>query len=176
VYAQIDTLHVRVPAELSGFCRAGTESVRPASTPPAAPPAPGDDIPAATVYSHAYGSLEQPVRCVVRRAEDWAALWAAVRRNVHASPPAAAPAVDFGARMVLLAGMGTRPTTAYGIAISGVRRTEAGLVVSVVQSITGGCEVGMAETEPIHAVSIPRADAPVQFVESVRYGSDCEPR
>ncbi|MBW3571893.1 MAG: protease complex subunit PrcB family protein [Gemmatimonadetes bacterium] len=127
------------------------------------------------MYSHDFGSLEQPVRCVVRRAEDWAALWTAMRRNVHVSPPAPPPPVDFGARMVLLAGMGTRPTAGYGIAITGVRRTGAGVVVQVVQSTTGGCEVGMAETEPIHAVSIPRADAPVQFVENVRYGSHCEP-
>lgn len=174
VHARIDTAAVRVPPELTAFCRPGTASMRPAQAPAPAPAGgPGEDVPASTVYSNSFASLNQPVRCVVRRAEDWAVLWSAMRRHVHVSPPEPPPAVDFASRMVLVAGMGPRPTMGYGITISAVRRTDAGLVATVLQHTTGGCEVGMAETEPVHAVSIPREDTPIHFVEMARYSSDC---
>lgn len=173
VYAQVDTAAVRVPPELSAFCRPGTASMRPAAAPASLPAGPGEDVTASTVYANPLASLNQPVRCVVRRAQDWAALWSAMRRHIHASPPQPPPPVDFGARMVLMAGMGPRPTMGYGITISRVRRTQAGLVVTVVQHTTGGCEVGMAETEPVHAVSVPREDVAVHFVEMARYGGGC---
>lgn len=174
VYVQVDTAAVQVPAELAGFCRRGTASMRPAGAPPSAVAAPGEAVPVTPVYSYRFASLGQPVRCVVRRAEDWAALWSAARRYVRESPPLPPPAVDFGSRMVLVAGMGTQPDAGYGITISGVRRTGAGLAVTVLQFPAGGCEVPMAETEPLHAVSVPRDDAPVQFIEMARYGLDCE--
>jgi hypothetical protein len=176
VYAQIDTAGVQVPAELSAFCRPGTASLRPAGTPPAGLDAPGDDapgdtVPALDVYRDKVIYLGQPVRCVVRRAEDWSALWSAMLRPVSPAPPP--PEVDFRSRMVLVAAMGSQSTTGYGIGIVGMRRAAGGLVVTVLRYTPSGCEVGMAETEPVHAVSVPRTDAPVRFVETVSYGSDC---
>ncbi|HEX2079797.1 MAG TPA: protease complex subunit PrcB family protein [Longimicrobium sp.] len=169
VYAQIDTAGVQVPPELSAFCHPGTTSLRPAGLPPA--DAPGSTVPASDVYREKVVYLGRPVRCVVRRAEEWAALWSAMVRPVSPVPPL--PAVDFRSRMVLVAAMGTQPTTGYGIGIVGVRRTGAGIAATVLRYTPSGCEVGMAETEPAHAVSVPRTDAPVRFIEKVRYGSDC---
>lgn len=173
VYALIDTADVRVPPELSGFCRPGTASMRPAGAPVTAAAGPGEAVPVPTVYTHRFASLGQPVRCVVRRSEDWDTLWSAARRFIHESPPSAPPAIDFASSMVLVAGMGPQPDMGYGITISGVRRAEARLVVTVLQFTTGGCEVPMAETEPLHAVVVPRGDLPVQFLEMARYGSEC---
>lgn len=173
VYAQIDTAGVQVPPELSAFCRAGTTSMRAGAAPPVPAVALGEAVPVTTVYSHRFASMGPPVRCVVRRAEDWATLWSAARRYIRESPPSPPPAVGFGSSMVLVAGMGAQPDAGYGITITGVRRTEAALVVTVLQFTTGGCEVPMAETEPVHAVSVPRSDAPVRFIEKARYGSDC---
>ena len=173
VYALIDTAGVQMPAELAGFCRPGTKSMRPAGAPATTAAASGEAVPVTTVYTHRFASLGQPVRCVVRRREDWDTLWSAARRFIHESPPSDPPAVDFGSSMVLVAGMGPQRDMGYGITISAVRRAEARLVVTVVQFTTGGCEVPMAETEPLHAAVVPREEVPVQFVEMARYDSDC---
>ncbi|MBW3571891.1 MAG: protease complex subunit PrcB family protein [Gemmatimonadetes bacterium] len=173
VYAQIDTTGVQVPPGLAEFCGPGTASLRQAGAPPPGADDPGEPLSATDLYRQKSSGLDQPVRCVVRRPEDWAALWAAIRRRSRESPPTPPPAVDFHTRMVLVAGMGPRPSTGYGIGITEVRRTESGIVATVLRYTPGLCVLGMAVTEPVHAVSIPRADAPVQFIEKVSYGPDC---
>ncbi|HEX2079796.1 MAG TPA: protease complex subunit PrcB family protein [Longimicrobium sp.] len=170
VFAQMDTAGVQVPPELSAFCRPGTRSLRPAGAPPTALEA-GDSVPAQDVYREKLVYLGQPVRCVVRRHEEWAALWSAITRGVTLAPPV--PPVDFGTRMVLVAGMGPHPSTGYGIGITGVRRTENGIIATVLRYTPGLCPVGMGITEPLHAVGIPREETSVEFVERISYGPDC---
>lgn len=172
VYAQIDTIGVQVLAELAEFCRPGTASLQPAAAHPAGAD-PGEPLSATDLYREKNSGLDQPVRCAVRRAEEWAALWATIRRRHRESPPAPAPAVDFQTRMVLVAGMGARSSTGWGIGITDVRRTGSGLVATVLRYTPGRCVVGAGVTQPVHALSIPREDAPVRFVEKIRYGSDC---
>lgn len=173
VYAQIDTSGVQVPPELAEFCRPGTASFRPAGTHPPGAGDAGAPVSATDLYRQKSSGLDEPVRCVVRGAEDWATLWAVIRQRHRESPPTPPPAVDFQTRVVLVAGMGPRPSTGYGIGITEVRRTESGIVATVLRYTPGVCVLGMAVTEPVHAVSIPRADAPVQFIEKVSYGPDC---
>ncbi|HEV3048864.1 MAG TPA: protease complex subunit PrcB family protein [Longimicrobium sp.] len=174
VYAQVDTAGVQVPPELLAFCRPGTASLRPAGTHPPSAGDAGAPVSATDLYRQKNSGLDQPVRCVVRRAEDWAALWTAIRQRHLESPPTPPPAVNFEATMVLVAGMGARPSTGYGIGIVDVRRTESGIVATVLRYTPGrGCVAGAAFTEPVHALSIPREDTPIHFIEKVRYGRDC---
>ncbi|MBW3571892.1 MAG: protease complex subunit PrcB family protein [Gemmatimonadetes bacterium] len=171
MYAQIDTADVHLPVELSAFCRRGTTSMRQAGAPPAAGHQAGEPVPASTLYKDPHIYLGQPVRCVVRREEDWVTLWSAIKGAE--SPPPPLPPFDFDRGMLLVAGMGPRPTTGYSIEILEVRRTGAELVAVVVQHTPGGCEVGMGFTEPVHAVAVPHDDAPVAFIEKIRDGPSC---
>lgn len=171
VYANVDTAAVRIAPELSAFCRAGTASIRPAAAPPATAQQTMGLVPTSTLYKDSHVYLGQPVRCVVRRRDEWVALWAAMKGSESPAPPL--PPFDFATGMLLVAGMGPRPTTGYSIEVLEIRRTGAGLVASVVQHTPGGCEAGMGFTEPVHAVAVPRHEAPVQFIEKVRYGPDC---
>lgn len=173
VYAQVDTAGVQMPPELLEFCRPGTASLRPAGAPPAGAEDPGQPVSATDLYRQKNSGLDQPVRCVVRRQEDWAALWAAIRRRHRETPPAPPPAVDFRISTVLVAGMGSHSSTGYGIGIVDVRRTERGIVATVLRNTPGVCVAGPAFTEPVHALSIPRDDTPIQFIEKIRYGRDC---
>jgi hypothetical protein len=173
VYAEIDTSGVQVPPELSEFCRPGTASLRPAVTHPPGTGDAGAPVSATDLYRDKNSGLDQPVRCVVRRAEEWAALWAAIRQRHLESPPTPPPAVDFETSMVLVVAMGSQSSTGYGIGIINVRRTESGLVVTVLRYTPGRCRVGAAFTEPVHALSIPRDDIPIHFIEKVRYGRGC---
>lgn len=173
VYAQVDTAGVQVPPELLEFCRPGTASLRPAGAPPPGAGDAGQPVTATSLYRERNSGLDQPVRCVVRHAEEWAALWAAIRRRHRESPPAPPPAVDFESSMVLVAGMGARSSTGWGIGITGVRRTESGVTATVLRSTPGRCPVGAAFTQPVHVVSIPRTDTPIRFIEKVSFGRDC---
>lgn len=175
VYAQIDTAGVQVPPELAEFCRPGTASLHPAGAHPPGAGDPGEPLSSIDLYRQKDSGLDQPVRCVVRRPEDWPALWAVIRRRHRESPPAPPPAVDFQRRMVLVAGMGARSSTGWGIGITEVRRTDRGVVATVLRYTPGRCPVGAAFTQPVHAVSIPREDTPIQFIEKVSYGRDCLP-
>lgn len=155
VYVRIDTSGVRVPPELSEFCRPGTASLRPAGAHPPGAGDPGEPLSATDLYRQKDSGLDQPVRCVVRRAEDWAALWATIRRRCRESPPTPPPAVDFEASLVLVAGMGARSSTGWGIGIIDVRRTEKGITATVLRYTPGMCPVGAAFTQPVHALSSP---------------------
>ncbi|MFL5542199.1 MAG: protease complex subunit PrcB family protein [Longimicrobiaceae bacterium] len=117
-------------------------------------------------------AVGQPVRCAVRRPEEWAALWSDITRNYVSPQPL--PQVDFGTDMLLVAGMGIRTSTGYSIEIASVHATPGGLAATVVHHLPGnGCVAGMAETEPVHVVSVPRQDGPVRFIEKISYAPDC---
>ena len=172
VYAAPDTAGVQVPPDLSAFCRPGIAQLRPSSSPHPAADAAGSVVSVTTIFKDSKEGVGQPVRCVVRRPEEWTPLWAALTRTFVSSQPS--PPVEFGTRMVLVAGMGIRPSTGFSIGIESVHRTDDGLDATVVHYLPGGCEVGLAETEPVHVVAVPRHDGPVRFIEKIRYTpSDC---
>ena len=171
VYAQVDTGGVRVPPNLAAFCHAGLSALRPGG--PRAPFPAGSTVPTQTVYKEFGEAVGQPVRCVVRGQAEWAALWAEMTRTQPSPRPL--PQVDFGERMLLVAGMGIRPSTGFSIGIDEVRRAGDELAATVVHYLPGdGCTGGMAETEPLDVVSVPRQDGPVRFIEKISYAPDCD--
>lgn len=79
--------------------------------------------------------------------------------------PAGLPAVDWKKDMVLTATDGTRPTAGYGLAITGVQRVGADIVVRVRETRpAAGAILAQVITHPSDAVAVRRMEGPVQFV------------
>ncbi len=115
--------------------------------------------------------LDQPAREVVRDAAAWSALWPRIAGP--AGPPHAAPAVDFGREMVLVAAMGQRPTGGYSIEIASVTAAGGELVANVVEQRPGPrCGTTQALTAPVDVVAIPRSTRSVRW-EVRQVASDC---
>jgi len=69
----------------------------------------------------------QPRRVLARTADEWRALWAA-----HSGPELPEPPVDFETRMIAGVFAGERPTSGFGVRITGTHRDGSSLVVDVV--------------------------------------------
>jgi hypothetical protein len=77
------------------------------------------------------------------------------------------PEVDFSKEMVVIAALGEKPSSGYGIIIDGACEVD-GHVEVFVTSVDGGCG-GLqiaAVTAPADAVRIPQTDLPVVFRET----------
>jgi hypothetical protein len=114
---------------------------------------------AATAWS-GYTAAE---RRVIATDADWAAAWAQIFAG-H-TPTPARPHVDFSRDVVILAAMGTRPSTGFAVTIDEVRVHAGSFYVRVTERSPGrNCGVGHAITSPIHAVRAPREATSAQFV------------
>lgn len=83
------------------------------------------------------------------------------------------PAIDFATQMIVVATMGPQPTAGYAVKITGVRRTERGLVVLVTTSSPGpNCVVAQVRTFPTAVSRLRKTDRPLQF-EFTRRTRDC---
>jgi uncharacterized membrane protein len=98
-------------------------------------------------------------RAVARTAGEWRDLW-----HAHAGDEVPAPPVDFDTRMVAAVFAGERPTPGYDVAISGVRRDGASLVLLTSEhhppAATLAAQVIAA---PFHIATVPRFDGDVRF-------------
>jgi hypothetical protein len=106
----------------------------------------------------------EPIQLVLRTAVEWDSVWQAVNRNRVYPPASQVPSVDFTNEMVLLAGLGRQPTTAWNIRIDTVviRRDTMRVII---HSVAPQCVAGMMITYPWDAVRVPRTDLVVQFVK-----------
>lgn len=112
--------------------------------------------------------LDTPMRCIARTEEQLALLWSRAHRWV---PPPGTPPLDGG--MVVLASMGMRSSTGYGIGIDSVLVRADTALVFVMQRTPGShCTEGMLASSPTDAVRIPHAVA-VRFHETVDEDLPC---
>ena len=114
-------------------------------------------------YSLTYFSgLDEPQRTVVRDEVAWRAAWAAIWRRHSPVPPL--PLVDFEREMLVIAALGSRPTTGYGILVDSALAEGEGLLVQI-RTIAPGerCGTGGALTQPVDVARITRADGAVRF-------------
>jgi hypothetical protein len=117
------------------------------------------------LFAAQYTGLQEPQRAVLHTQQEWAQLWDRAHANLLPAPPA--PTVDFSQWMVVLAAMGSRNSGGYSIRIDGVYRQGSDLDVRVRQVSPGAaCFVTAALTAPATAVTVPRLDGQVHFVES----------
>lgn len=123
------------------------------------------------VYAGAYAGIRDERRLVIRDRAAWEAFWSELTANRVDAPPA--PEIDFATRMVLAATMGERRTGGYAIEIPRAARAGDRLWVDVVSTSPGPtCITTQALTAPAAAVTVPRSDAAVSFVERAE-ARDC---
>jgi hypothetical protein len=73
--------------------------------------------------------------------------------------------VDFARDVVILAAMGTRPSTGFSVTITEVRVHDGTFWVRVTEQSPGrNCVAGDAITSPVHAVRAPREATAAQFM------------
>jgi len=113
---------------------------------------------------HASSSFPDSARIVVRDAELWTKLWGQIWQDHSPIPPVAD--VDFSRDMLIVAGLGTRPSGGYAIQIDSVYRRPQNLEV-VLRKISpdANCIVTGALTHPIDIARVPRTNLPVHFRE-----------
>jgi hypothetical protein len=112
----------------------------------------------------AYSGIEDSLRVVIRDARQWATYWERV--HAHMIPAPAAPAVDFGREMVVLAALGARSSGGYGIRVDSAFDGSTYVEVVIRRSSPGKrCMVTAAFTQPVDLVRLPVRALPVRFRE-----------
>jgi hypothetical protein len=114
------------------------------------------------LFHSAFDGPSEGVRQVVRDSVEWRKAWVDARR---APTDSALPPVDFKKQMVVIAGMGSVPSTGYELFIDSVTTLEWGTLIYVRSTSPAGCSAGGLETQPVDIVRVPRTTLPVQFVE-----------
>ncbi len=109
-----------------------------------------------------HSGLASPLRAVARDSGSFRRLWAeAVRGDPSARPM---PRIEFEHNMVIVAAMGSRPSTGFGITIDSVVVRGPSMEVHVVLSSPGSlCIQGMALTSPVDIVEVPTSVRVVLF-------------
>ena len=142
---------------------AGTD-VPPASQSPATPSAADGPVAVESLASLHNSGIEDSTRQVVRTAAEWASVWERMHAPMGDVP--APPAVDFERSLVVVAGMGTRRSGGFGIAVDSAVRRGGALVVHVTSTAPGqGCMTTGALTQPVAAARVEATDAQVRFEE-----------
>jgi hypothetical protein len=114
------------------------------------------------LFHSAFDGPSEGVRQVVRDSVEWQKAWVDARR---APIDSALPPVDFKKQMVVIAGMGSVPSTGNELFIDSVTTLEWGTLIYVRSTSPAGCSGGGLETQPVDIVRVPRTTLPVQFVE-----------
>lgn len=125
----------------------------------------GADVRYDSVYASEQSGVDAPLREVVRSAEEWSALWDRIMAGYSPVPPR--PDIDFRRDMLIIVGLGTRPSGGYAVQIAGIALAGGALTVAVREVAPGaGCIATMALTAPITVVRLERLDAEIEFVET----------
>jgi hypothetical protein len=116
-----------------------------------------------TVFQGSSG-IAAPERLVIRNEAEWQSAWNRLVANV--SPQPSLPSIDFSHDMVLLAALGARPTTGYGIHIAHVGRTSGVTYVEVRTERPGKrCRPAQRTVTPADVAVVSQFNEPVTFVE-----------
>jgi hypothetical protein len=109
-----------------------------------------------------FTGIDDSIRGVVRDSADWRALWARINRRFEPQP--ALPAIDFRREMVVVAGLGRRPSGGYDIVIENAEQDSTGIEIALRRaSPAPGCPVSAVVTQPLDLARIPASEQPVRF-------------
>src|SRR5436189_1637397 len=103
--------------------------------------------PEATAFLNISG-YDSAATLVVRDRDAWQQAWSEIHRRVSPIPPL--PTIDFSTEMIVVAALGSRPTSGYDILFAGA--SEAGAVVTlevVAKSPGPGCVTLTVVTSPV---------------------------
>lgn len=157
-----DTLAVQV---LGSCCPASDDSIRARLAEFERTP-PSERSPELAVLTNRFSNgVEDRVRAAVTSPGEWQALWD--RINARSGPVPPTPRVDFEREMLIVAGMGTRPTGGYAIFVDSVT-SRAGRLQAWVREVSPGpsCGTTQALTSPIALIRLTRSAAPIEYRES----------
>jgi PrcB C-terminal len=111
-----------------------------------------------------YTGVVDSVRAVVRDSANWRALWARINRPFIPAPDL--PPIDFSREMIVVAGLGTRPSGGYDIVIESAEQDSAGIEVALRRTGPApGCPVPAVMTQPLDVARIPASEQRVRFRE-----------
>lgn len=122
----------------------------------AAQPAPVAQGPLAfeTLVGGSYSGFTRPTQLLVGDAATLRSAWQQYGARMVPAPEL--PPVDFSRESVVVVALGERNTGGYSFRVTGVRREDSKLVVTVATSQPGpGDMVTMAFTQPFHIIKIP---------------------
>lgn len=111
-----------------------------------------------------FSGLVEPARMVINDPATFASVWARVFVKLSEAPPL--PNVDFGREQVIVAALGEKPSSGYGIEVASVDVEGDEVVVGVVSTtVGGGCGASQVLTQPVDIVKIPLPRMGVRFAE-----------
>ena len=107
---------------------------------------------------------EKPVRLVIKNRDEFNDFWKGLVSPGRFLPPL--PEVDFSKEMIVVVGMGLRPSPGFVIMIDGACEVDGQVELFVSKIEDGPCgAVPAVVTSPADVVRIPRSDLPVVFRE-----------
>jgi hypothetical protein len=110
------------------------------------------------------GLLSARSRIVVRDRETWDGVWKKiVAPNPYASFPPL-PEIDFSRELLVVVGMGQKPSSGYRIIVSSAREIDNRIEVEVQSTSPCGMDLGIM-TSPVDIVRLPWTELPVTFRE-----------
>jgi hypothetical protein len=121
---------------------------------------------------NAMTGIETPTRTLITNPETWATAWANIFANYAPSQRPPLPAIDFDARVVVLAAAGLRGAQGFFFTIEEVRRHEGTLQVLVIERWPS-CGTLPALSAPVHAVSVPRVATTAEFILTTQGPPTC---
>lgn len=111
-----------------------------------------------------YTGLADSLRAVVRDSLRWRQLWDRINQPFFPRP--ALPPIDFQREMVVVAGLGARPSAGYDVVIEAAELDSSGIEVALRRaSPAPGCPVAAVVTQPVDIARIPASRQPVRFRE-----------
>jgi hypothetical protein len=111
-----------------------------------------------------FSGFREPELLIVKDSVSWRQTWSRVNQPFIPQPPL--PLIDFGREMIIVAAMGTQPTSAAAIRIDAALSDGSRLRVEI-QRREGAtaCPAQSVQSQPVDIVRLPTSDLPVQFVE-----------
>lgn len=111
-----------------------------------------------------YTGVGDSLRTVVRDSMLWRELWERINQPFFPRP--ALPPIDFQREMVVVAGLGARPSAGYDVVIEAAEQDSSGIEVALRRaSPAPGCPVAAVVTQPVDIARIPASHRPVRFRE-----------
>lgn len=111
-----------------------------------------------------YTGVGDSLRLVVRDSLLWRQLWDRINQPIFPRP--ALPSIDFQREMVVVAGLGTRPSGGYDVVIETAEQDSTGIEVALRRaSPAPGCPVAAVMTQPVDIARLPASHQPVRFRE-----------
>ncbi|HEY0306385.1 MAG TPA: protease complex subunit PrcB family protein [Longimicrobiales bacterium] len=115
------------------------------------------------VHNTLYSNLREPRRLLIRDAETWAAVWTEM---ISMGDPRTPPFVDFTKEDVIVAALGERRASGFGIAVTSLSVGENGTRVIVTTTVPGAnCDRAEIITAPLDAVRVAKLPGPLSFDE-----------